>query len=455
MYISIRKTLCICLLIIYKLSNAVTVDIPTGYEDKLSAVIINLNTNKVEYSYNPNTPRLIASNMKIVTTQVALNYIPIDYRYTTRIAYTGEIANTTLNGDLYIIGGGDPTLTRNDLALLLKQTKLKKINGNIYIDNTIFNSYPKYSMLREEKYDPDTVLPNGFIVDEQLVRFTIKTKNKINVSSNLYGYTIKNKLSIDPKLIGCGNTINENTDFDVSDNTITVTGKISKNCNNYTLVYNLLSPKEYSAMAIKYALNKSKINFEGKIKYNKSPADAVLITQIKSQNLANIIKTMNKYSNNLYAETVFLTLSPYLTKNNDSYSDASSIYESYIKTNSIYNDDFELENGAGLSRHEKLTASNLASLLIIAYHSDTYKTFFNSLPVAGGVGTLQNRFTNLGDKVHFKTGTLNDTSSYSGYYYSNNTPYLAVFIANDINTVNGNDMKVFNSWVNKLLNSLN
>ncbi len=449
------KLLLIILIGIYHSCFAIEVTIPKGYKDKLSAIIFNLDTNKIEYSYNPDVPRLIASNMKLLTTQVVLNNIPSDYRYVTQIQYTGKITNNTLTGDLYIVGSGDPTLSRNNLVKLLNQVKIKHIIGNIYIDNSVFNSYPKYSMLKEEQYDPDTVLPDGLMIDEHLSKFTLHTKNSINVTSNLYGYKIDNKLIINPKLKYCSHNINNDINLVVSGNTIIISGEIAKQCDNHHLIYNLLPADKYNIMAIKYALNQLNIGYTGNIEYKKTPANSMLLSSIKSVKLSKIINKMNKTSNNLYAETLLLTLSSYLTDNTNSYANAKYIYESYIKNNDIYNTEFKLENGAGLSRVEKLSALNLLNMLIIAYNSDTFQVFFDSLPIAGQDGTLIKRFIKLGKKVRFKTGTLNDVSSYSGYFYTKKYHYAVVFTANSIDTTHNKDPKIFNLWVNNLLNKLN
>lgn len=165
---------------------------------------------------------------------------------------------------------------------------------------------------------------------------------------------------------------------------------------------------------------------------------------------------MNRYSINISAETILLSLGAYLTANKDSYLDATQIYLDYMQENDLINPMFKLENGAGLSRTEYMTAGAMAHLLFLANNSKVQASFEKTLPRASQDGTLKWKFRQFGKRVQFKTGTLNDTSSYSGYFYAKNgRKYIIVAIANNIDTNNNQDVMSFDSWVNSLLNRLN
>src|SRR3990167_8807718 len=92
-------------------SYALNVAIPSDYQDKISAVVINAQTGKTVYSYNNHIPRLVASNVKLVTTLAALNQLHADFHWHTKLSYSGTItADGVLDGNIYLVGGGDPTL---------------------------------------------------------------------------------------------------------------------------------------------------------------------------------------------------------------------------------------------------------------------------------------------------------------------------------------------------------
>ena len=466
-----KKVLLLALaLFYYNAGFALSMQIPVAYTDKISALIINAQTGKVVYSHDADRPRLVASNMKLVTTAVALDKLQPNFHWHTQLAYTGRIeskvliaddlpANKNLNGNLYLIGGGDPTLDDNALKQILSQLKRLKvnvINGDIIIDNSIFNSKPVYSMLKEEHYDSDTVLPEGLIINGNLTRFQLDISNdKVSIENNLYQYNIINKLNLDKSITSCDHLYDQ-VDSNLKDKTITLSGNISPQCDGKILSYNMLDNKEYTAMAIRRALNSLSIKYTGEFVYAKAPQEINLIYDYSSPSLANILTKMNQYSINLSAETILLSLGAYTTNNSNTYEQGKQVYLKYMQTNNLLNPKFKLENGAGLSRDEYMTATSLSHLLWITAHSPLYKNVQATLPVAGENGTLKYRFVNFSKQVHFKTGTLNDTSSYAGYFYAKNgSKYIVVVTANDIDTNDKEQMLQFDSWINSLLSKLN
>ena len=105
---------------------------------------------KVIAEWNPDFPILTASTMKTVTTGAGLFYLGEDFRFETKVAYTGTINNGTLQGDLFIIGGGDPTLGSADTVAFpidsifgvwrdaVANAGINKVNGNIVVDDSFF-----------------------------------------------------------------------------------------------------------------------------------------------------------------------------------------------------------------------------------------------------------------------------------------------------------------------------
>lgn len=449
---------------------ALDMQIPTAYVDKISALVMNAKTGKIVYSHDANTPRLVASNMKLVTTAVALDKLPTNFRWHTQLAYTGSIesrafiaddlpAGKNLNGNLYLIGGGDPTLDDKAIEQILrrlKQLKINTIDGDIIIDNSIFNSKPTYSMLKEEHYDSDTVLPEGIIINGNLSRFQLSINdNVVSLNSNLYKYSIINKLNVDKKIPSCEH-LYDLVETELDKQSVILSGSVSPKCDGEILSYNMLTTQDYTTMVLKRALNKLGIRYTGEFIYKKAPLATHLIYDYSSPSLEDVLTKMNQYSINLSAETILLSLGAYTTNNNDTYKQSKQVYLEYMQTNDLLNSKFELENAAGLSRNEYMSPTNLAHLLWTIAHSSSYKNFRATLPIAGQNGTLKYHFVNFGKQVRFKTGTLNDTSSYAGYFYAKNgTPYIVVITANGIDTNDKTQMLHFNSWVNSLLVKLN
>jgi D-alanyl-D-alanine carboxypeptidase/D-alanyl-D-alanine-endopeptidase (penicillin-binding protein 4) len=115
-------------------ASALEIDIPPTLQDKVALSIRDARDGSVVYQYRGTTPMLLASNMKVVTSYVALNSLGENFTWQTKLAYSGTIKAGSLNGDLYLIGGGDPRLSTQDVVQLfsrLKNLQINKINGNL------------------------------------------------------------------------------------------------------------------------------------------------------------------------------------------------------------------------------------------------------------------------------------------------------------------------------------
>lgn len=435
------------------LSYSLTFPVPQSMSNNMSVLVINAKTGKTIYSHNAGTPRLVASNMKLITAAVALKELNPDFRWHTKLFYTGTVNGNTLDGNLYLLGGGDPTIDDraiNEIFSQLEKLGIKKIKGDLILDTTIFNSKPTYSMLKIENYDVDTILPAGLIVDGNISRFTFHVnKQKITIDNNLYGYEIKNKLTFDSKLIYCTDL---SSLIDVQDNKIVFKGSIAAQCNNQVIELNLVDNENYTKMAINRALDELSIKLKGQILYQSAPNEANLVYDYSSQSLEDALIYMNHYSVNLIAEAALLTLGAYTTSNTNTYNDGKSVYNQFMQENHLTNSKFKLENGAGLSRTEFVSAVAMGHLLLNEANSQNFEA---TLPRSGMEGSLKSSFANFQNRVLFKTGTLNDTRAYSGYFYNRHgTKYVVVAIVNNVNTNDPNQMITFNGWVNKLLSKL-
>ena len=459
MKFGIKNILSIVLLTFgYTACLALNVVIPAELKSKLSVNIVNSNNGNTIYSYQADTPRLVASNVKLFTALFGLENLRADFHWQTQLFYTGNIDNGILNGDLYLKGGGDPTLDDKALYKLFGQLKrlgIKKIKGNVIFDNSIFNTKPTYSMIEYTDYDVDTVIPNGVIINGNIVQFTILiNKQQVQLRNNLYQYKVNNNLKIDPKSDApCIEPYkNIKLTLESSSQTVTLSGSISKLCKNKTILYNLLPPLMYNKMVLTKIFKNFGINVNGSYLDGTTPDGAPLIGEHNSTSLEQALINMNRFSNNLIAQTVILSVGAYKTKNADSFADSSNQFGKFLAKYEMNNPKFLLENGAGLSRHEYFTAKNVTRLLDVANKSNFSTQFEATLPSPGRAGTLRQSFPKLRNRLYAKTGTLNDVSSYSGYLYAKNgNKYIVVLIANDITPQQKN---MFYNWANKLLLSM-
>lgn len=447
--------------------SAISLSIPSNYKNKISILIMDNSTGKILYSHEIDKPRLIASNMKLFTTALGLQQLKPDFRWHTELFYSGVIENGVLNGNLFLKGGGDPTLDDKAIYQIfseLKRLKIKQINGDIIFDESIFTTKPSFSMLENIAYDPDTVLPNGIIINNNLAQFKFNIEhNKVFLSTNLYKYPIENHLSVSSDIPECNNLlkiiqVNIKKPINASEiepqNIIELKGKIPPKCNDSTLALNLLPNFEYNSMIINRVLADFSINLQGKFILAKTPETAKLIIDFTSDSLEEILIRMNRFSDNLMAETILLSLGSFDNKVTDNFKVSATIFNKFIEKNQLGNKKFKLENGAGLSRHEYFSAKNIADLLHLIAHSPLQANFEATLSEPALEGTLQDRLLNFKRVLHAKTGMLNDVRALSGYFYTPKNKYIISIIANDLDGQNLDETKNFDSLINNLLTQI-
>ena len=437
---------------------AVNLNIPESYSNSISAIAVDTSDNKLIYSYESETPRLIASNMKLFTTFIALEKLKPDYRYITTLYMDGKIDKGVLNGNLYLQGSGDPKFASKDLYQLFAQLKrngIKQIHGNIILDSSVFNSTTTYSMLTNDAYDSDTIMPYGLIVDGNLVKLNLKlNQNKMQITSNLFGYKISNKLMVNNSELICSGVYKKVNLAWLTSDKLEISGSISPKCDGRILIYNLLSPGQYTKMLVSRTLDDFNIKLNGKYMYDKTLPNLAVLATHQSVNLAQMIIEMNYFSDNLMAETLMLTIGMNESATAITHQFSKQMYIDFLQQNGLYNAALQLENGAGLSRYEKVNVNNIARLLLLAQQSPLQAAFEASLPTPNGEGTLKNVLIEYNGRLHIKTGTLNDTRAYSGYFYSKNGHKYVVSMLGNINTQDKNSMAEFDVLFANLLQQL-
>lgn len=431
---------------------ALEITIPADLKDNVAISIHEAGSNKSVYSYRDMTPMLIASNMKLVTSYVALKALSPSFRWQTQIAYSGTISGDQLNGNLYFIGSGDPTINTDTIYRLLESINtlgVKKINGDVIIDDHIFNSNVTSSELYPEPLASYSADPAGLIINSNLSALTVRIKNnQVNLNPDFKSYKIINKLTVSQQKYNCKDPSDYFSASKINDKTIQITGQIPKSCNNKQLPIYLLSNHNYDSYIIKRSIRNQNLEFTGDIRFAPAPRSGlVTVTSNYSPELSAIITDMNLQSNNLYAKTLFLSAGAYKTNNQNTYHDARQYYLSTLANNFDFTElAAGLENGSGLSRSEKMTTAHMNQLLDVIYNGPYQQIILNSLPSPGKDGTLQREFPAFANQFYAKTGSLSDTKAYSGYFFSpNGKKYSLSLVANNINQTQLQEFKQLTS----------
>ncbi len=423
---------------------------PMFYQSFWGLQIQNLSTGKIYFSKNSEKLFVPASILKLVTAAVSLEHLGHDFQFKTYIYYTGQIVNNTLHGDLIVSGGGDPTIAFRDYkpdclelfykwAKILKRKGIKKIDGDIIGFDRVFDK----DLIGPGRIYED--LSYWFSPEISGLQFNENTVN-INVSG---GKSVGDKVyySYTPKL-DYVNFINQATTsspnrkgnkelwFERSpkSNKIYIKGKIAvgEYLSERVAIHN---PRKFFVKALKTALQRRNIYITGLAK--DSIDDNIEIDKQKlkllhthySKHLSLIINRMLKWSNNLYAETLFKYLGFHNYKSGSFWFGKKAINMQLSKWG-ISGREHVIRDGSGLTRYNFVSPNSMTKLLKAAHKAKWKNVFFNSLPVAGMDGTLRKRMkeTSASNMVFAKTGYLSGVYSLCGYAKTKNDEEIAFTI---------------------------
>jgi D-alanyl-D-alanine carboxypeptidase/D-alanyl-D-alanine-endopeptidase (penicillin-binding protein 4) len=403
-----------------------------------------------------------ASVMKLVTTYAALDMLGPAYTWNTPIYADGIVRDGTLSGDLYIVGQGDPQLVLERLWLLLRRVQgmgIRSITGDIVLDHSAFS----VAEIDTSSFDGEPLRPYNAAPDALLINFT--SVMMTFTPERAGGFA---RVQFDPPMAGvqtqdrvplaggeCGD-YRGSLRADFSDATrIRFAGRYPASCGEKLWPAAYADPKSYAARAVAGMWSAMGGNIRGTVRSGALPpgsADWQPAFEVRSAPLGQIIRDINKFSNNVMAQQVFLTLGRAASAAEPTtavQAGASTRPEPLAPANfaaaraalqrwwreRIGADDVPLlDNGSGLSRQERISAQALARLLQVAYRSPWMPELMASLPISGVDGTLRRVKTGSSAVAHLKTGSLGNVVALAGYVLGNSGKrYVLVAIINHAN----------------------
>jgi serine-type D-Ala-D-Ala carboxypeptidase/endopeptidase (penicillin-binding protein 4) len=398
---------------------------------------------KALLSLNPDRAMNPASTMKLLTTYAGLELLGPAYTWKTEALTNGRLENGVLQGDLIIKGYGDPKFTIDQLWLWLQEIKgrgVHEIRGNVVMDSSAFN-LPAFD---PGAFDNDplrayNVGPDALLVNFNAVNFNfIPEGGKVNVfvQPEFAGIALDNRLTAT-----AGECLEWNGDIhpQLQDHTLLVEGAMPASCGEHHEYISLMPHAAYVNAVFRALWQELGGKLTGEVKTGTAPAGAVLLSTHQSAPLSELIRDINKFSNNVMARELFLTLGmgAGLPANLEQ-SDAA--LRAWLAQNKLEFSELELDNGSGLSRKSRISAHSLASLLRAAYNGPWQAEFTASLPIAGIDGTLKKHFQEGPAKgyAHLKTGSLEGVKAIAGYVQSKSGKvYVVVFFINHSNAKAG------------------
>ena len=404
-------------------------------------------------SWNPDMPLLTASTMKTITTGTALVALGPDYRFTTRIAYSGEVSRGTLYGNLYIIGGGDPTLGSLDSlatpidsvfthwAQALKKAGINRINGTLVADDRFFTHEVIPGTWSWGNLNSTSgVGPSGLSFYENRFRATLfpglREGDKVIIRNE---YPFFPDMQFDNRLTTGASRSRSRTSVRNSDITpiIQLTGSVAAGVDSVAIAGSNKFPPLSCAWQFDKFLNKSNIVTTQTIrmidpKQDPKTESLTLVASWDSPKLNDIIWVTNHISNNFFAETILKTLGKECT-GVGAYDSAYVAVNRVLRQMNVPLRGLTMADGSGLSRQNYVSARFFCNYYSKMKESPFFPQFFESFPVPGGFGTLRTVIVNAPNKerIHAKSGTLANVRCYAGYVDAPSGIYTFAIMVNN------------------------
>jgi len=399
-----------------------------------------LGTEKNIISLNSELALAPASNMKLLTSAAALDILGEDHQFITRIYYNGKIDSYgNLDGNIFLVGGGDPTLgydlVKGSLPLdtlmnswieEIKSLGISSISGSIIADDLLYDRIP---------------IPNHWVWMD-LGNYYAASSSALTINNNLYFLFFKpgnnvgdiaEVLRSEPIINGLEFTNQMRTGKRGSgDNgyifnaplqyNATLRGTIPKGKSEFSIKGSIPNPPLFAAQYLLNRLRENRISVSGNasvIAQKRDYTNYNLVTETESPPLKDIVFIVNKKSDNLYTEMLLRAIG-LKVKGEGSLDNGVEAVEEFLSNNGIGTDGLLMFDGCGLSRSNAITTNLMLDLLTLTTQKKYFNSFYNSLAVVGDrndISAYRNYAlgTALEKNAHIKSGVIERVRAYSGY----------------------------------------
>ena len=403
----------------------------------VSIGICNLQTGEYQTDYNSHQSLVPASTLKLITTATALDLYGPDYRFKTKLEYTGTISSDgTLHGDIYIAGTCDPTLGSENSHIpadrfisacveAIQKAGIKSIQGCIIADGSIC--------------DDEGVSP--YWTWEDLGNYYAAGVYGVNFADNLYRLTLQSgKAGTTPKIIGTtpdiphltfiNNLKAKNIRTDSAyiygapfQNERTLYGAIPQNRQEFVVKGDIPDPALFAAQTLSKDLSDHSVSVEGtpttdrimRLNNERMAQKRQTLLTFESDKLADIIAHINHVSDNFYTEALLRLIALH------NYPSASAqkgilTIRKHWQEKGIDIEGLFMYDGCGLSTVNRISARVMNDILRYMANSPGKESFFQSIPLAGESGTVSSflKGTKLAGKLRLKSGSIGNVQCYAG-----------------------------------------
>jgi D-alanyl-D-alanine carboxypeptidase/D-alanyl-D-alanine-endopeptidase (penicillin-binding protein 4) len=395
-------------------------------QSSVGAVVQEAGASRPRLAVNSQAPMNPASVMKLLTTYAALELLGPAYRWKTEVYLDGLLSAGVLEGNVVLKGTGDPKLNYESFWMLLRALRsrgLREIRGDVLLDRSHF--FPVTDEpFDNDPYRPYNVRPDALLVNFKSLRFSFLPEYergtvRVFAEPALPGLEIVNALKISNGSCPEGRAFREliQANFQPRPPRASFTGMYPAACEERDLNVALHQPEDYLTGLIRSLWAEMGGSWQGKVVDGIVPPGARLAYVHESEPLSEIVRDINKYSNNVMARQLYLTLSAEMAGPPARSENALAPVRQWLEMKRIGAPELRLENGSGLSRVERISAASMAALLQAAWRSAVMPEFLSSLPVVAADGTMRKRMRGerIAGQAHIKTGLLVDARTMAGF----------------------------------------
>ncbi len=402
------------------------------------------------WTLNADAARNPASLMKLFTTAAALETMGPQFVWRTRLWSRAGIVDGVLMGDLWVEGGGDPGLVRNDLLDMLRDLRaqgIRRIAGGLRIDRRLFDALDA----DESGFDNDprrayNAAPDALLLGQKATAIKFMPSadgHAIAVRVDPIADETALETDVRPVEGVCGDWKGMLAVDPLPGGHLRIGGRYPVDCGVRTLYLNLTSADEYWARGFAQSWREAGGEWPAgglAVASGAIPADARVLAESTSAPLALRVRDINKYSNNVMARELLISLGGYVSGKPGTPARGAEAVRDFLRSLGIDASELVIENGAGLSRAERVSPRHLGELLVAMFRGRTMPEYVASLPVLGLDGTLQRRLVgrSAAGYAHLKSGTLgrdadpaSEVRGIAGYVLARSgRRYVVVAIAN-------------------------
>ena len=393
-------------------------------------------------SFNP------ASTMKLLTTAAALDVMGPNYSWKTAVYADGTLSDGVLNGNLYLKGYGDPQLTIERFWLLLRELRsrgVRELRGDLVLDQSYFDlestDPARFDGQPQRAYN---ALPSALMVNfnSTILRLTPLTNSVASYADPLPANTrLVNDIKLDQA--PCGewrDRLDIQMQPDNGQSRLQLKGNYSADCGEKTAAFNLGDANQTVVGMFRELWPQLGGQWRGNWHTGSVPATATPWMVYTSPPLADAIRNLNKFSNNVMARNLFLTLGAEVMGAPATPAKSTAAVKNWLAGQGLNMPELVLENGAGLSRIERISPDSMAQLLLDMSRSGLFSEFESALPIMAVDGTMKSRGkdTPIAGHAHIKTGTLDGVKTIAGYVLDpTGHQFAVVFFINHANAAAG------------------